>query len=524
MARGLSVYRGDIAGISLELSIHLPLLLFIFIGVCSNEVMVPEHIQVVLGKNATLSCKVHVATNLSLTQSSWERILPMGSATVAVFNPQFGISISEEYINRVHFLNPSVEDASIVLEGVGFADIGSYICKVVTFPLGNSQASTVIDIMVEPKVYVLAGPDPLVAGNVEGVVATCMAERARPPADVFWEAELYGRSEQIIQDEPDGTTSMQVDYIWAPSSHALNHALTCVVRHPALAMDLRIPYVLNIQFAPDVMVEVQNDVWYVGQENAKLDCRANANPPPHHFFWTRLNMQMPAGVKTTNSSLVFTRPLQRNDSGTYRCEVQNKVGLHSQEVHIWIHEPSSMPSVPATTTGVIPGLYSSTPTHFRARFTSPTLASLHDDTMSSVLGGAIGGTLVLVLLLGIALLWYIRQQRTFRGDYYTKQYIRPSYIQKESIELHDTFRDELANSSHDLKHKPDGDIPDTQIHHSYRKNKGRWESYCPENYNINTTGNTSTPYLQEKRYNMATDCDYVSHKDGSVISRREWYV
>lgn len=51
----------------------------------------------------------------------------------------------------------------------------------------------------------------------------------------------------------------------------------------------------------------------------------------------RLNMQLPAGVNTTNSSLVFTRPLQRNDSGTYRCEVQNEVGLHSQEVNIWIH-------------------------------------------------------------------------------------------------------------------------------------------------------------------------------------------
>lgn len=84
-------------------------------------------------------------------------------------------------------------------------------------------------------------------GHVESVVATCMAEGARPPAAVFWEAELYGHSEQLMQDEPDGTTSTRVDYIWAPSSHALNHTLTCVVRHPALAMDLRIPYVLNVQ-------------------------------------------------------------------------------------------------------------------------------------------------------------------------------------------------------------------------------------------------------------------------------------
>lgn len=150
------------------------------------------------------------------------------------------------------------------------------------------------------------------------------------------------------------------------------------------------------------------------------------------------------------------------------------------------------------------------------------LASLHDGTMGTVVGGAIGGTLVLVLLLGIALLWYIRRQRTFCGDYYTKQYIGPLYMQKESLELHDTFSDDLASSSQDLKHKPDDG--GTQIYHSYRKNKGHWDRYWPENYNINIIGNNSPPYLQEKRYDMATDCDYVSHKDGSVISRREWYV
>lgn len=93
----------------------------------------------------------------------------------------------------------------------------------------------------------LAGYDPLVDGNVEGVVASCIAERARPPADVFWESELYGHSEQIIEDDPYGTTSTRVDYIWAPSSQAFNYKLTCVVHHPALAMNLRIPYVLNIQ-------------------------------------------------------------------------------------------------------------------------------------------------------------------------------------------------------------------------------------------------------------------------------------
>lgn len=65
-------------------------------------------------------------------------------------------------------------------------------------------------------------------------------------------------------------------YDAAPS---INPEVFCLMRHFFLTLLLAV--------APDVMVVGQKDVWYVGQENVKLDCRANANPPPQHFYWTR---------------------------------------------------------------------------------------------------------------------------------------------------------------------------------------------------------------------------------------------
>ncbi|XP_072547451.1 nectin-3-like protein [Salminus brasiliensis] len=545
MAKGRGFPLGN-TPLSTALSLQVALLLLVFTGVCSNEVLVPERISAVLGKNVTLSCRVEVGSNLSLTQSSWERHLPSGRTTLAVFNPDFGISIVEEYKSRVHFVRPSVEDASIVLQGVSFADVGSYTCKVVTFPLGNTQASTVVDVMVEPKVYVSAGSAPLVDGDVDSEVATCAAERARPPAEVFWESELFGRSEKVDQNEPNGTTTTQVRYIWAPTSQALGHTLTCVVRHPALAMEFRIPYVLDVQFAPDVMVVGQDEVWYVGQENARLDCRANANPFPHLFLWTRVDMHMPAGVEAANGSLVFTRPLQRNDSGTYRCEVLNDVGRRSRDVHIWIREPPPTTAIPTTTSAAVAlGSSGTSPTQRRAQFTSPTLASPSDSTLGTVVGGAVGGILLLALLLGLGALCYLRQRRTFRGDYYTKQYLGPSDMQKESQldvlqphELHDVYGGDSGKGSQDLKPKPEGDV----IYPDYTKDEGGWgdslQRGCTyysdqhSHHSVNPSGppvhgptlNNGTPYLQDSCYDNGTDCDYVSHTDGSVISRREWYV
>lgn len=100
---------------------------------------------------------------------------------------------------------------------------------------------------VEPKVYVSAGSSALIDGGNETTVATCIAERGRPPADVSWETDLYGTSEAHMQDDANGTTTTQVHYTWRPSRHAQGNILTCVVKHPALQNDFRIPYTVNVQ-------------------------------------------------------------------------------------------------------------------------------------------------------------------------------------------------------------------------------------------------------------------------------------
>lgn len=45
---------------------------------------------------------------------------------------------------------------------------------------------------------------------------------------------------------------------------------------------------------------------------------------------------MPEGVDTLNENFAFTRPLERNDSGVYRCEVTNDIGLSTRDVNLWV--------------------------------------------------------------------------------------------------------------------------------------------------------------------------------------------
>lgn len=55
-----------------------------------------------------------------------------------------------------------------------------------------------------------------------------------------------------------------------------------------------------------------------------------------HLFPIRLDSDMPEEVEIMNSTLLFLRPLLRNDSGVYRCEVANDINLRSRDVRILI--------------------------------------------------------------------------------------------------------------------------------------------------------------------------------------------
>lgn len=215
-----------------------------------------------------------------------------------------------------------------------------------------------------------------------------------------------------------------------------------------------------------------------------------------------------------------------------------------------LSEPPPTTAAPTTTTttkSILPdtSLTITAPINQRAHFTSPTQASPPDGSLGTIVGGAVGGILILVLLMALAGAFYMRRRRTFRGDYYTKQYIGPSDMQKESQldvlqphELHDVYGNDSGNGSQDLKPKPEGDIiyPDYPNDHKDMeawsdnlslKRENTYYSDHHNHHNVNPSGpplHNGSPYLQDECYDNGTDSDYVSHVDGSVISRREWYV
>ncbi|XP_051635956.1 nectin-3 isoform X4 [Manacus candei] len=296
--------------------------------------VVDPHVTAVWGKKVALKCIIDV--NETITQVSWEKIYGKSSQTIAVHHPEYGISIQGEYQGRVTFKNYSLTDATIILKNVSFSDEGEYICKAVTFPLGNTQSSTTVTVLVEPVVSLTKGPNPLIDGANLTIAATCTAATGKPAAQIDWEGDFGDKNPPISTPFPNETVTVVSQYVIMPTRFARGRHITCVVRHPALEKEIRYPYVLDIQYAPEVSVTGYDGNWFIGRGNVQLKCNADANPLPMEFMWTRLDGQWPEGLLSVNNTLQFSSPLTYNYTGTYICKVTNSLGQRSDQKTVYI--------------------------------------------------------------------------------------------------------------------------------------------------------------------------------------------
>uniref|UniRef100_H3B987 Nectin cell adhesion molecule 3 n=2 Tax=Latimeria chalumnae TaxID=7897 RepID=H3B987_LATCH len=501
-----------------------------FCGALTGPLIVDPNVIAILGKNVTLKCLIKM--NETITQISWEKLQGGITRTIAVYNPNYGSSIQDEYQGRVHFKNESLTDATIILNDIDFSDSGEYICKAATFPLGNTQASTVVIVMAEPNVHLSKGPNLLIDGGNETVAAVCTAANGKPAAEITWEGDL-GKIDQWNISSQSETITVISQYKLIPTRFARGRKIFCVVKHPTLKTAIQIPYTLDIQYPPEVSVTGYDGNWYVGRENVQLKCNADANPLPTDFRWNRWDGLWPEDLVAENNTLIFTKPLSHNHSGIYVCEVTNIHGQRSSQKAVHVLNPPTTITTPSPTTPQphsTAGITSlAAAPEKKAHVPASTLESLRNENMGTIIGSAVGGALFLILVAVLVGVLCMRQRRTFRGDYYTKQYIGPSDMQKESqvdvLQSHEL--DPYLNIEKDeLKH-PDNML----IYQGYPLDVKKSEWSTVECMNNQYADEVEIPvnYFKDRKCSFVgnydnyedNEDDFVSHLDGSVISRKE---
>ncbi|XP_056266584.1 nectin-4 isoform X1 [Pseudoliparis swirei] len=314
-----------------------------------------------------LPCLYRVEEGEQVVQVTWTKELP-GGAKDQVITAHYldGHTEFGRYAGRVRFESSRpTENSALLILSTEESDGGRYTCHISTFPNGNFERRITLTVWVLP----ISSLDPvvLVEGESFRVAASCRAV-GRPPPRLSWDTELPGRSQN--RSKEGGSVSSH--FSLHPLRGMNGQQLDCLVWHPGLERPRRIHNRLVVQYPPDAVISAGSGDWFVGLENAELECSGGGSPKPQNITWTRRGAALPDGSSVAGGTLVFGRALRANDSGVYECVARNPVGAGTSEYLMTVKES------PRRTGGV--------------------------DNLLLVLLGAAAGALVLVLLLVVLLL------------------------------------------------------------------------------------------------------------------------
>ncbi|CAL8334100.1 unnamed protein product [Boreogadus saida] len=466
-----------------------------------------------VGATVELKC-IFVNSNppVKISQVTWQKLNNGTKQNLAIANPALGTSVLAPFKERVSFKqdlrkSPSLEDTTIVFSNLRLSDDAAYICEYTTFPAGNRENMVNLSVFARPRTSLSLTSSTIVAraSSRKTTVATCISANGKPSSVIKWDTQLKGEFDVKETTNANGTVTVRSNYMVMPSSKMHKMKLTCIVRYRSEHITDSV--VLNVQYEPEVTIEGFDGNWYLNRQDVKLTCNANANPPVTVYQWKLLNGSMPTNVEVKNNSLFFKGPVTYEQAGAYVCEATNNIGRRTGSVDVNITEfPSNLP------TG------------------SPNVVAEPHNT-GAVIGCVAGGVALLVLLAVLLFVYLRRRQRTFKGDYNTKKHVFGNgYSKAGGVPAHPPLPKNLQYP----EDSDDEKKPAQVIGQGGGFEGGRERDFDGETEDLKrpyfTVDEGESRDYDERTLAFQYDAeaeiadDMVSQTDGSVISKKEWYV
>ncbi|XP_055963493.1 cell adhesion molecule 1 isoform X6 [Sorex fumeus] len=286
-----------------------------------------KDVTVIEGEVATISCQVNKSDD----------------SVIQLLNPNRQTIYFRDFRplkdSRFQLLNFSSSELKVSLTNVSVSDEGRYFCQLYTDP--PQESYTTITVLVPPRNLMIdIQKDTAVEG--EEIEVNCTAMASKPATTIRWfkgNKELKGKSEVEEWSDMYTVTSQLMLKVHKEDDGV---PLICQVEHPAVTGNLQTQRYLEVQYKPQVHIQMTYPLQGLTREGETLEltCEAIGKPQPVMVTWVRLDEEMPQHAILSGHSLVINN-LNKTDNGTYRCEASNVVGKAHSDYMLYVYDTTA---------------------------------------------------------------------------------------------------------------------------------------------------------------------------------------
>ncbi|EPY83425.1 cell adhesion molecule 1 isoform 7 [Camelus ferus] len=283
-----------------------------------------KDVTVIEGEVATISCQVNKSDD----------------SVIQLLNPNRQTIYFRDFRplkdSRFQLLNFSSSELKVSLTNVSISDEGRYFCQLYTDP--PQESYTTITVLVPPRNLMIdIQKDTAVEG--EEIEVNCTAMASKPATTIRWfkgNKELKGKSEVEEWSDMYTVTSQLMLKVHKEDDGV---PVICQVEHPAVTGNLQTQRYLEVQYKPQVHIQMTYPLQGLTREGDALEltCEAIGKPQPLMVTWVRVDDEMPQHAVLSGPNL-FINNLNKTDNGTYRCEASNIVGKAHSDYMLYVYE------------------------------------------------------------------------------------------------------------------------------------------------------------------------------------------
>ncbi|XP_037697455.1 cell adhesion molecule 1 isoform X5 [Choloepus didactylus] len=286
-----------------------------------------KDVTVIEGEVATISCQVNKSDD----------------SVIQLLNPNRQTIYFRDFRplkdSRFQLLNFSSSELKVSLTNVSISDEGRYFCQLYTDP--PQESYTTITVLVPPRNLMIdIQKDTAVEG--EEIEVNCTAMASKPATTIRWfkgNKELKGKSEVEEWSDMYTVTSQLMLKVHKEDDGV---PVICQVEHPAVTGNLQTQRYLEVQYKPQVHIQMTYPLQGLTREGDALEltCEAIGKPQPVVVTWVRVDDEMPQHAVLSGPNL-FINNLNKTDNGTYRCEASNIVGTAHSDYMLYVYDTTA---------------------------------------------------------------------------------------------------------------------------------------------------------------------------------------